>query len=144
MQRPFLILAILMVLAGLAYLLWGGLEENMVYFVTPSELRVKGEGAVLVPVRLGGVVKPDSVRMNGAVLTFDLTDDIQTIGVTTTKAPPQMFQEGMGVVVEGSLQPGGRFLAERLMIKHGNEYRPPATGEMPQEIYKSLERESDR
>ena len=52
-----------------------------------------------------------------------------------------MFQEGIGVVVEGALRADGKFNAERLMVKHGNEYRPPEEGEMPQEIYKSLQKE---
>lgn len=125
--------------AGLSYLLWGGLEQNLVYFVTPTELRAKGDGAVGIPVRLGGVVAPGTLHTAANIITFDVTDDHQSVSVVTTKAPPQMFREGMGVVVEGTLQADGRFTAERLMVKHGNEYRPPAQGEMPQEIYRALQ-----
>ncbi len=74
------------------------------------------------------------------VLTFNLTDDHQSISITTMKAPPQMFREGLGAVVEGSLRANGKFEAERLMVRHGNEYRPPKEGEMPQEIYKQLQK----
>lgn len=60
----------------------------------------------------------------------------------TTKTPPQMFQEGIGAVVEGALNPDGTFEANRLMVKHGNEYRPPKEGEMPQQIYQQLRQEN--
>lgn len=110
----------------------------MVYFVTPTEILKKGPGAVGNQVRLGGVVAPGTVHYNANVLTFDLTDDHNKVPVTTSKTPPQMFQESMGVVVEGSMGADGHFNAERLMVKHGNEYRPPKEGEMPQEVYKAL------
>ncbi len=130
--------AILAILAGLGYTLWGGLEQNMVYFVTPTELIAKGAKAVGNPVRLGGVVVPDSVNFESNRLTFSIKDEHNSIPVETTKTPPQMFQESIGVVVEGSLRADGKFNAERLMVKHGNEYRPPQEGEMPREIYKAL------
>ncbi len=135
--RPFLILSILGILAGIGYLLWGGLEENLVYFVTPTELFAKGGEAVGNPVRLGGVVAEP--HYDGTILTFGLKDEANRVTVVTTKTPPQLFHEGMGVVVEGRLQTDGKFAAERLMVKHGNEYRPPAAGEIPQEIYQLLQ-----
>lgn len=132
--------AILLIAAGLVYLLWGGIEKNIIYFVTPSELLAKGKGAIGNPVRLGGVVVADSIQFTEPVTTFELTDEKKIVRVVTTKTPPQMFQEGIGVVVEGALRVDGQFDAKRLMVKHGNEYRPPAEGEMPQEIYKELQR----
>lgn len=139
MRKRFGIIAAVVVMAsGLGYVLWGGLEQNLVYFVTPTELQAKGQSAVGNPVRLGGVVANGTINFSGNVLTFSITDDHQQIPVVTTKTPPQMFKEGMGVVVEGALQADGRFNAERLMIKHGNEYTPPKEGEMPQQIYQEL------
>lgn len=125
---------------GLAYVLWGGLEQNLVYFVTPTELINKGEKAVGNPVRLGGVVAPGTIHYEANILTFELTDDVGKVPVVTTKTPPQMFQDNMGVVVEGRLTQDGKFNAERLMVKHGNEYRPPKEGEMPREIYQQLKK----
>lgn len=138
-KKIFSIVAGSVILGALAYVIWGGLESNMVYFVTPAELAAKGSQAVGNPVRLGGVVAPDSVHFQDNTLSFRVTDDVKTVPVITTKTPPQMFQEGMGVVVEGAMQADGRFNAERLMIKHGNEYRPPEEGKMPQEIYQQLQ-----
>lgn len=133
--------AVLAIAGAISYVLWGGLEQNLVYFVTPTELLAKGSKAVGNPVRLGGVVAEGTIQQEGNLLRFAIKDDKNQVPVTSTKTPPQMFQEGIGVVVEGALQADGRFGAERLMVKHGNEYRPPEEGQMPQEIYKSLQKE---
>ena len=127
-----------MIIGGLAYLLWGGLEKNVVYFVTPSELLSKGDAAIGNQVRLGGVVAPGTIQTQGPVTMFIVTDDIQSIPVVTTSTPPEMFQDGAGVVVEGKLSFDHTFSADRLMLKHGNEYRPPASGKMPVELYRKL------
>jgi len=140
-RQIFTAAAILTIAGAIAYVLWGGLEQNLVYFVTPTELLAKGSKAVGNPLRLGGVVVAGSVRQQDNLLTFSVKDDKNQVPVVSSKTPPQMFQEGLGVVVEGALQADGRFNAERLMVKHGNEYRPPKEGEMPQEIYKSLQKE---
>lgn len=138
-RRQILSAAAVLAIAGaIAYVLWGGLEQNLVYFVTPTELLAKGSKAVGNPVRLGGVVAEGTIQQEGNLLRFAIKDDKNQVPVVSTKTPPQMFQEGMGVVVEGALQADGHFGAERLMVKHGNEYRPPEEGQMPQEIYKSL------
>ena len=142
MKMFLTIIAILVILAGLGYLLRGGIEKNIVYFVTPSELLAKGPQAVGNPVRLGGMVASRSIQKNAGVTTFTLYDEHHSIPVVTTKTPPQMFQEGIGAVVEGALKADGKFEADRLMVKHGNEYRPPKEGEMPQEIYRQLRQEN--
>ncbi len=143
-SKIVLLSAVIIIVAALGYVLWGGLEQNLVYFVTPTELLAKGEKAIGNPVRLGGVVVPGTVNFASNLLTFELTDDKKNIPVTTTTTPPQMFREGMGVVVEGKLLADGKFGADRLMVKHGNEYRPPKEGEMPREIYKELKGSSQR
>jgi cytochrome c-type biogenesis protein CcmE len=137
-KKLFIVAAAVVIALGIVYTLWGGLEKNMVYFVTPSELLAKGTQAVGNPVRLGGVVADGTLHFEGNTLSFELTDDHKNVPVVTTKTPPQMFREGLGAVVEGALRADGKFEAERLMVKHGNEYRPPKEGEMPQQIYKEL------
>lgn len=135
-----LIVAILFVGGGLVWLAFGKLEKNLVYFVTPAELLAKGEAAYDQPVRLGGIVKKGSIQWNpGKVfLEFLLTDGKKEIAVISTQTPPQMFQEEMGVVVEGRWMEGKQFQAERLMVKHSNEYRPPKEGEKPAILYKEI------
>lgn len=66
---------------------------------------------------------------NGSQLSFDVTDNKTTIRVKSTSVPPQMFREGIGVVVEGTMVRGGYFQCDRLMVSHSNEYRAPKPGE---------------
>ncbi len=141
-RQIYSLVLVLAILGAISYILWGGLEQNLVYFVTPTELLAKGKKAIGNPVRLGGVVLEGSVKQDGNLLSFSVKDDKNSVPVVSSKTPPQMFHEGMGVVVEGSMQADGRFNAERLMVKHGNEYRPPKEGQIPQEIYKSLQKET--
>ncbi len=139
-RRGLLIAGVVVILSGFAYLMYGGIGENLVYFLTPSELLAKGEDAVDAPVRLGGMVVPGSVEWNaeGLELRFRLTDGAREIPVHSTGAPPTMFRDTIGVVVEGRLMPGGTFESTSLMVKHSNEYRAPPEGETPQEMYRTL------
>jgi cytochrome c-type biogenesis protein CcmE len=135
-----LVAAVVIVLSGFAYLLQGGISSNLVYFLTPGEVLAKG--AVGDPIRLGGQVVPGSVSWDAERLDlrFRLQDEEggKSIEVHATKAPPQMFVEGIGVIVEGRLTASGVFESDNLMVKHSNEYRPPAEGEHPADLYKTL------
>lgn len=135
-----LLLGVVLLLGGFGYLVYGGLDKNLVYFLTPTELQAKGTAAFDTPVRLGGQVVPGSVEWNAATLDlrFRMTDGKNIVEVHARKAPPQMFREGMGVVVEGKMQRTGVFDASNLMVKHSNEYRPPTKGHKPEEMYRSL------
>jgi cytochrome c-type biogenesis protein CcmE len=139
-RKPLAIVAVVILVAAFAWLLYGGLDKNVVFFLTPQELLAKGTDGYDVPVRLGGQVKPGSVKWDDKALrlTFDVTDGTSEIAVHSTGAPPQMFRDGMGVVVEGRLGRDRVFNSTGLMIKHSNEYRPPKPGEKPQEMYKTL------
>jgi cytochrome c-type biogenesis protein CcmE len=123
-----------------AWLIYGGLDSNVVYFLTPKELVAKGEKGYDVPVRLGGQVKPGSVVWDEKAidLRFAVTDGTREIFVHSKGAPPQMFKDGQGVVVEGRYGRDGVFQSSSLMVKHSNEYKAPAKGERPTEMYKSL------
>jgi cytochrome c-type biogenesis protein CcmE len=139
--RTGLVLGMVMILGGFGYLLYGGIGENLVYFVTPTELYAKGEVAWDTPVRLGGQVVPGSVDWNASDLDlrFRLTDGERDVEVRSKGAPPQMFRDGIGVVVEGRLTRGGAtFESTNLMVKHSNEYRAPDHGEQPKELYQTL------
>ena len=133
-----------MIVAVFAWLLFGGLEKNVVFFLTPQELLAKGNEGVGVPVRLGGQVKPGSLKWDAKALDlrFTVTDGAREMQVHSTGAPPQMFREGMGVIVEGRVGAGGVFEATNLMVKHSNEYRAPKPGEEAHEKYKTLMKQS--
>jgi cytochrome c-type biogenesis protein CcmE len=140
MKRAWIIGGAAVIVAVFAWLLFGGLQKNVVFFLTPKELLAKGNEGVGVPVRLGGQVKPGSVKWNAQTLDlrFTVTDGAREMQVHSTGAPPQMFRDGMGVVVEGRVGTAGVFEATGLMVKHSNEYRPPKPGESAHEKYKTL------
>lgn len=122
------------------WLIYGGIDSNVVYFLTPKELLAKGAQGYDKPVRLGGQVKPGSVQWDDQALDlrFAVTDGTGEITVHSKGAPPQMFKDGQGVVVEGRYGADGVFKSTSLMVKHSNEYKAPAKGERPNEMYKSL------
>ena len=144
MKRPWILAGAVVILAVFAWLLFGGLQKNVVFFLTPQELLAKGNEGVGVPVRLGGQVKPGSLKWDAKALDlrFTVTDGAREIPVHSTGAPPQMFREGMGVIVEGRVGAGGVFDATNLMVKHSNEYRAPKPGEEAHEKYKTLIKQS--
>jgi cytochrome c-type biogenesis protein CcmE len=131
------------ILGGFGYLLYGGIGENLVYFLTPKELLAKGDRAYGAPVRLGGQVVPGSVTWDAQALDlrFRISDGAQTVAVHSRGAPPQMFRDGIGVVVEGRYNRAGVFESTNLMVRHSNEYRAPHEGQKPQEMYRSLIKE---
>lgn len=106
-------------------------EENLVYYWSPSELTEAGNKARGATVRLGGMVRPgdDPEWDKKLPLQFYIEDADTKVKVRSTGAPPQMFREGIGVVVEGRMADDGVFETDRVMVKHSNEYRPPAEGE---------------
>lgn len=144
MKRAWILGGAGVILAVFAWLLFGGLEKNVVFFLTPRELLAKGTDGIGVPVRLGGQVKPGSVKWDAQAidLRFTVTDGAREMQVHSTGAPPQMFRDGMGVIVEGRVGTGGVFEASSLMVKHSNEYRPPKPGEEAHEKYKTLMKQS--
>ena len=141
-KRTLFIGGAVVLVAAFAWLLYGGLDKNVVFFLTPTELLSKGQQGVDVPVRLGGQVKPGSLKWDekSLELRFAVVDTggKGEIAVQSRGQPPQMFREGMGVVLEGRYGRDGVFQCTSLMVKHSNEYRAPKAGERPSEMYKSL------
>jgi cytochrome c-type biogenesis protein CcmE len=121
--------------AGLAFIAFGNLEKNIVYYWSPSETLAHGEKAYGAPIRLGGIVQKNSIQWDAAhtKLTFRVADGMEpnatSLVVASDQVPPAMFREGIGVVVEGTIDGSKTFTAQRLMVKHSNEYRPPKPGE---------------
>ncbi|MEZ4266332.1 MAG: cytochrome c maturation protein CcmE [Myxococcota bacterium] len=131
--RLFAIVAILLAAGGLAWLAFGNLGDNLVYYWSPTELSDAGSKGVGATVRLGGQVKVGSVVWDPdrTDLNFVVTDNAHDVRVHATAVPPAMFREGIGVVVEGKLNEGGLFESDRLMVKHDNQYQAPEAGEKP-------------
>lgn len=111
--------------AALAYLIYAGVSQSVVYFVTPSELQaapVSGKAY-----RLGGMVQPGSVAWNpkAVELDFVLSDGQASVPVRHRGTPPDLFAEGRGAVVEGTWTADGYFRASLIMAKHSEEYKAP-------------------
>ena len=144
-RRAALAVAVVIIIAAFGFLLYGNINKNVVFFLTPQELLSKGPSAYDVPVRLGGLVAPGSVKWDAdkLELRFVVADSGgQSVNVHSKGAPPQMFRDGMGVVVEGRYHQSGVFESTNLMVKHSNEYRKPEHGGRPAEMYKSLQKGS--
>jgi cytochrome c-type biogenesis protein CcmE len=108
----------------------GGISKNLVYYWTPTDLHHAGDKAYGATIRLGGMVVPGSISNHTGVsgLEFDVKDATSRVHVKSAGVPPQMFRENIGVVVEGTMDRGGYFRSNRLMVSHSNEYRPPKNG----------------
>ena len=146
-RKSALAVGVVIILAAFGFLLYGGIDKNVVFFLTPQELLARGTDAYDVPVRLGGLVQPGSVKWDAQTLDLrfvvvDSGGQAQAVNVHSKGAPPQMFRDGMGVVVEGRYGRDGVFESTNLMIKHSNEYLKPEHGQRPQEMYKSLQKGS--
>jgi cytochrome c-type biogenesis protein CcmE len=139
-KRLWMGLGLAAIVGALALLVAGGLQENVVFFLTPSELEAKGAEVYDQPLRLGGQVKPGTVDWDAEAseLEFVLRDDSSQVRVQSDGAPPSMFQEGIGVVVEGHYTREGVFRSDRVMVKHSNEYSPPKDGQHPEDAYETL------
>jgi len=123
----------LIILAALGYLIYGGMQEALVYFKTPSELRGEERPAPKQFLRVGGMVVQGSLQKDLSTLTyrFQLTDGATSIPVLFRGVPPDLFAEGKGAVVEGRMGADGVFLANTIMAKHAEEYSPPKDGQPP-------------
>ena len=125
--------AIAIALGGVAWIASGKIGENLVYYWKPSELLAHGTEAYGATVRLGGVVVPGTLdKSDPAKLKFQVADShtpgAAKVSVISTETPPQMFREGIGVVVEGSYEKDNVFRSNRLMVNHDNNYRAPTDG----------------
>jgi len=117
--------------AGIAFAIIAasGINQNLVYYWTPTDLHASGDKAYGATIRLGGMVAKGSIRRgSGSGVEFDVKDATQLVHVKSTSVPPQMFRENIGVVVEGTMVRGGWFQSNRLMVSHSNEYKAPAKG----------------
>jgi cytochrome c-type biogenesis protein CcmE len=123
--KPKFIVGGLVILAALGYMIYAGVSQSVVYFVTPSEL-----GAAPVAgkaYRVGGMVQAGSLKWDPGTLslTFALSDGRTTIPVRHKGTPPDLFGEGRGAVVEGSWSSEGYFKSTHIMAKHSEEYKAP-------------------
>ena len=121
----FLFLAL--ILASLiltVFLILQSLKENVVYFQSPSEVKLLIE-LTNKKIRIGGMVKDQSITINSDEINFIITDFKNEINVNYSGAVPNLFTEGKGVVAEGFLKDRNYFLATKILAKHDENYMPP-------------------
>ena len=130
--RLSFILLILIILILSVFLILKSLEENVVYFQSPTEIKVLSE-VNKKKIRVGGMVKVNSILMEKKEIKFIITDLKNEINVTYSGVVPNLFTEGKGVVAEGYLKDKNFFLATKILAKHDENYMPPAVKEALEE-----------
>ena len=113
------------------FLILKSLEENVIYFQSPTEIRNLSE-IDNKKIRIGGMVKDHSILINPDKITFVITDFKNEINVSYSGSVPNLFEEGKGVVAEGFLKDRSFFIADKILAKHDANYMPP-------EVKKALE-----
>ena len=122
--RFLFVVLILITLILTTFLVLKSLEENVVYFQSPSEIKALSE-LDKKKIRVGGMVKKNSISINSSELKFVITDFKNEINVTYNGAIPNLFEEGKGVVAEGVLNDRNFFSASKILAKHDENYMPP-------------------
>ena len=122
--RFLFVLLILLTLSLSVFLILKSLEDNVVYFQSPSEIKVLSE-INKKKIRVGGMVKIDSISMEAKEIQFVITDFKNEINVIYSGVVPNLFTEGKGVVAEGYLKDKNFFLATKILAKHDENYMPP-------------------
>ncbi len=122
--RFFFILLIITTLALSVFLLVKSLEENVIFFKSPTEIKTLSEISKK-KIRIGGMVKKDSITMISKEIKFIVTDFKNEINVVYSGVVPNLFAEEKGVVAEGYLKDKNFFLATKILAKHDENYMPP-------------------
>ena len=123
LRALFLFLSILSVILVI-FLVLKSLEENVVYFLSPTEIKNLNE-TTKERIRVGGMVKDQSIKINSDKINFIITDFKNEINVVYSGIIPNLFQENKGVVAEGILRDKSFFKAEKILAKHDENYMPP-------------------
>ena len=119
----FLVLIFLTIILSV-FLILQSLKDNVIYFQSPSEIKLLVE-LDKNKIRVGGMVKKQSVSVNSKEINFIITDFKNEINVRYSGAVPNLFEEGKGVVAEGFLKDRNYFMATKILAKHDENYMPP-------------------
>mgnify|MGYP001404047885 FL=1 len=122
--RFLFIVLILLSLILSVFLVLKSLEENVVYFKSPSDVKLVRE-LENKKIRIGGMVKKESIKMSSNEVNFIITDFKNEINVSYSGVVPNLFSEGKGVVAEGYLKDRNFFEASKILAKHDENYMPP-------------------
>tara|TARA_B100001996_G_scaffold161179_1_gene122908 strand:+ start:128 stop:547 length:420 start_codon:yes stop_codon:yes gene_type:complete len=126
--RILFVFLLLISLALSTFLILKSLEENVVYFLSPTDVQNLSE-IEKKKIRIGGMVKNNSIIIESQNIKFIVTDLKNQIIVSYSGSIPNLFEEGKGVVAEGFLQDKSFFIAEKILAKHDENYMPPEVKE---------------
>ncbi len=130
--KIFLLFVSLITASAVIFIVLKSLEENVVYFFSPTEIYNKANISFDKKIRIGGLVKPNSITKGEKSINFIITDLKKEIVVSYKGLVPNLFAEGKGVVAEGKLKDRKYFIAAKILAKHDEKYMPP-------EVSKALE-----
>ena len=131
-SRIFFLILSFTAAAMIIFIVLRSLEENVVYFFSPTEIYNKTNITFDKTIRIGGLVKTNSISKNETSIIFIITDLKKEIIVSYEGIVPNLFSEGKGVVAEGKLRDKKYFVASKILAKHDENYMPP-------EVSKALE-----
>ena len=135
-SRIFFLVVSLVLFASIIFLILRSLEENVVYFLSPTEIHDNEKISFEKTIRVGGLVKINSINKNETSISFIITDLKKEIIVSYNGIVPNLFSEGKGVIAEGKLQDKKYFIASKILAKHDENYMPP-------EVSKALEKSNN-
>jgi len=124
-SRIFFLFFLLILTGVVIFFILRSLEENVIYFFSPTEIYNKNNITFEKKIRVGGLVKMNSVNKNETSMNFIITDLNKEIIVTYKGLIPNLFSEGKGVVAEGKLRDKKYFVADKILAKHDENYMPP-------------------
>ena len=135
-SRIFFLFFLSILAVAIIFFTLKSLEENVVYFLTPTEIYNKTDISFEKKIRVGGLVKINSVNKGETLINFIITDLKNEIIVSYNGLVPNLFSEGKGVVAEGKLKDKKYFIADKILAKHDENYMPP-------EVKKALEKSNN-
>ena len=125
----FLVISIVLLITSVFFIL-NSLKENVLYFLTPTEVKFKEDLEIGKNIRIGGMVKKGSIYADSKEIKFTITDFKNEILVSFSGTVPNLFAEEKGVVAEGKLKDKNFFVADRILAKHDENYMPPELKDM--------------
>ena len=135
-SRIYFLTFSLILTAIVIFIVLRSLEGNVIYFLSPTEIYNKTNISFDKKIRVGGLVKIDSISKNETSINFIITDLKKEIFVSYNGLVPNLFSEGKGVVAEGKLKDRKYFVADKILAKHDENYMPP-------EVNKALEKSNN-
>tara|TARA_B100000161_G_C33493027_1_gene387955 strand:- start:313 stop:741 length:429 start_codon:yes stop_codon:yes gene_type:complete len=132
-KRASLLTLILILTVFAVFLILKSLSDNILYFKSPTDIKTSEDLIFNKKIRVGGMVKKNSLKINSEEIKFVITDFKNELNVSYSGTVPNLFTEEKGVVAEGKLQDKKFFVADRILAKHDENYMPPELKEIIKE-----------